>query len=106
MNAKNKIKRKHDNRKSDLQSQIIQRKNDEIESFKNRILSLEIDCKEKDELINSVDHLRVELQEIVEDLKKKGEEYDALIEDLRMMKVVFNQEVFRGRWRIIKWLMK
>lgn len=109
MSVKNKKRIKHNdrnNRKYDLQNKILQRKNDEIESLKNRISSLEIDCDEKDELINSVDSLLAELREIVEELREKRDKYDELNSDLMQMRKVFDQEVFRGRWRIIKFLMK
>lgn len=106
MDAKKRNKRKRNNRKYDLQNQIIQKKNDEIEALRNKVLKLEIDRDEKQELLESVDYLRIELKDIVEDLKKKKEEYDRLNEDLMKMRTVFNQEVFRSRWRIVKWLIK
>ena len=95
-----------DRNKSDLKNQIIQRKNDEIESLKDRISDLQIENKEKDELINSIESLRNDLKNTIEEIKAKGKEYDTLIEDLRMMKKVMNTTVFHGKWRIIKWLMR
>lgn len=106
MNVKNKIKRNR--KKYDLQNQIIQKKTEEVESLKSEILKLELDAQKKDELINSVDHLRVELQDIVQDMNDKKEEYDALIEELMLMRKVFCQELFGGefRWKIIRLIMK
>ena len=102
MNAK----KTKDRKRSDLNNQIIQRKNDEIECLKNKISDLEISCEEKDELINSVDSLRLELKEVIDDLKTKRDEYDRLISELFEMRKVFNQDVFKGRWKLIRLLMK
>ena len=95
-----------DRNKSDLKNQIIQRKNDEIEYLKDRISNLQIENKEKDELINSIESLRNELLETIDELKSKRDEYDKLVSELREMKNVINEEVFRGRWSLIKLLMK
>lgn len=106
MNVKRKQKKNVNDKKYDLQNQIIQRKNNEIESLKSKISKLEIDCETKDELINSIESLRLELKEIVVDLDTIRNEYNTLVSDLMQMRKVFNQEVFHGRWRVIKWLMK
>lgn len=90
----------------DLKDKIIERKVDEIESLKNKVSSLEIDNEKKDDIINSVDSLRVELTEVIDDLREKSKEYDCIIADLRSMRNVMNQEVFKGRWRLIRLLLK
>ena len=95
-----------DRKKDDLKNQIIQRKNNEIESLKNKISNLQIENREKDELINSIEILHKELSEVVEDLKSKRDEYDNLVSELREMKKVINEEVFKGRWSLVKLLMK
>lgn len=94
------------NRKSDVKSRIIERQTNEIESLKNKISELEIDCQDKDEIINSIDSLRIELDETVQSLKKKGEVYDRIIGELKEMKKIMNKEVFKGRWNIIRLLLK
>lgn len=106
MNIKNKKKRNKNNKRHDLHNHIMQRKNDEIESLKSRISSLEIDCEKKDELIDSIDSLRSELNEITEELSAKSDEYDMLIADLWQMRKVFNQELYKGRWKFIRFLMR
>ena len=90
----------------DLKDRIIKRQDDEIESLKNKISSLEIDNKEKDEIIGLIDSLRVEMTEVVNELKDKSKEYDKLLADLFQMRKVMNEELFNGRWSIIKLLMK
>ena len=42
----------------------------------------------------------------IKELKAKSEEYDKLLGDLLEMRKVMNQIVFKGRWKIIKLLMK
>lgn len=90
----------------DLKDKIIERKSDEIESLKNKISSLEIDNKEKDEIIGLIDSLRVEMNEVVNELRDKSKEYDKLLADLFQMRKVMNEELFNGRWSLIKLLMK
>lgn len=102
----NKNFRNRKRKKSDLRSQIIKRQIDKIDSLKNDISKLKIDCKEKDEIIHSIDNFRDDLIETIDTLKAKGEEYDKLISDLKEMRKIMNQEVFKGRWKIIKWLLK
>ena len=94
------------NRKSNIKSRIIERQTNEIESLKKRISELEIDCDEKDELIGSIDSLRVEMEQIVEDIKSKCEVYDKLVGELTEMKKIMNEEVFKSRWNIIRFLLK
>lgn len=111
--------KKNNDRKSDIKDRTIARQAEEIESLKAEISKLEAMCNEKDEIIKakenesseftaSVEFLRNELKNNIDELKVKGKEYDELNADLRQMRKVFAKDVFNGewRWRIIKWLMK
>ena len=89
-----------------MKSRIIKRQIDEIDSLKKKIADLEIDCKEKDEIIKSIDALRVDFKETIDDIKRKGEAYDRLIDELTEMKKVMNEEVFKGRWNLVRLLIK
>ena len=95
-----------DKKRDDLRDQIIQRKNNEIELLKDKISELEIEIEKKDELVKSVDPLRKELLETTNDLKAKKDEYNKIISELKEMKKIMNEEVFKGRWNLIKLLMK
>jgi chromosome segregation ATPase len=97
---------KKTNKKSDFKNQIINRQIDEIEHLKQKISKLEIDCKEKDSLINSVDSIRSDLTSVVSKLKEQSQQYDGLIAELYQMKTVMNQTVFKGRWKLIRLLLK
>ena len=57
-------------------------------------------------VINSVASLREELSRNVEEVKKHKNEYKSLIEELRKMKEIINKTVYKGRWRLIKFLIK
>lgn len=94
------------NRKSNVQSRIIERQTNEIEDLKNKVSKLEIDCKDKDEIINSIDSLRVEMNDVVESMKSKVEVYDKLIGELTEMKKIMNKEVFKGRWYLVRLLLR
>ena len=102
----NKSKKKNKKKKADFRSQIIKRQIDEISNLKDTISKLEISNAERDRIISSIDVLRNELIETVDDLKAKGEEYDKLIAELREMKKAMNEIVFKKRWKIIKLLLK
>lgn len=93
-------------KKLDMKSKIIKRQVDEIESLKNKISSLEIDCSEKEDIIKSIDVLRIDFDNVIAELKEKRKEYDIIISDLKKMRSVMNREVFNGKWKIIKMLMR
>lgn len=85
---------------------IIKSQADEIRRLKDKIAKLEEENKQKDDTITSVEPLSDMLQKEIDDVRGKKKEYDRLISDLKEMREVFNQEVFKGRWNIIKFLMK
>ena len=99
---KNNRSKRHD----DVKNKIIKRQADEIDSLKSQIEKLNIDNANKDELIHSVDHLREEFEDVIDNLKSKEAEYDKLIADLRLMRKAFDREVFANRWWIVKRLIK
>lgn len=98
--------KKNYERKFEFQKNIIARQSKQIDSLKLQIEKLEKQAQEKDELINSVASLKEELSQNVAEIKKSKEEYHKLIKELKMMKEIINQEVYRGRWRLIRFLIK
>lgn len=93
-------------KKYETQKKIVLRQLDEIEKLKSSISELEIDSEKRTELIDSITDIRTELYEVIDDLSEKREEYIRLIEDLRQMKIVMNQTVFKGKWKLIKLLLR
>ena len=92
--------------KSDLKSRIISRQIDKINSLQKEISSLQIDNVKKTKLLNSINSLRDELFNTVNELKNKSNKYDELICELMQMINVMNQTVFKGRWKLIRLLLK
>ena len=89
-----------------FQSQLIERQSKQIDDLKKKNEKLENECRKKDEIINSVDSLREALTKEISEVKKRKEEFNRLISELKDMKKIVNQEVYRGRWKIIRWIMK
>lgn len=103
---KNRRKTNRYEKKYETQKKIVLRQLDEIEKLKSSISELEIDSEKRTELIDSITDIRTELYEVIDDLSEKREEYTRLIEDLRQMKMVMNQTIFKGKWRLIKLLLR
>ena len=101
-----KMNEKKYKKRLEFQQKMISRQSEQIESLKSEIENLKLKYKEKDETINSVSNLRNELTENINEVKKHKEEYKSLIEELKKMKEIINQEVYRGRWRLVKFLIK
>ena len=94
---KNKIK---------LQEKMISIQSEQIENLNAQVVELRLKIEEKDNIINSVSDLKDELIQKNKDIDKYKEEYRGLVDELRQMKEILNQTVYRGRWRIIKFLIK
>lgn len=100
MNEKNYKKR------LDFQSQMIARQSEQIENLKKQNEKFKEKLKEKDEIVNSIEPMRKEMTESINEHKRLKKEYQSLIDELKKMKEILNQEVYSGRWRLIRWLIK
>ncbi len=100
MNEKNYKKR------LEFQQKMISRQSDEIESLNAEIVKLKLQIEENDNVINSIEPMRKELAKNIAEVKQYKNEYKSLIEELKKMKDIVNQEVYKGRWKIIKLFMK
>lgn len=89
-----------------FQQNIITRQSKQIEDLKYQIEELRLECDKKDMIINSVEQLRKELTDNVNDIKQKKSEYEKLIKELKTMKNIINSEVYKGRWNLIRFLLK
>lgn len=92
----------------EFQKKLNLRQTEQIESLKFEVEKLKAQCEEKDKIINSVDSLRIEMTQHVDEIKKKKSEYDELTKELRDMRKVMTQEVYKSqwRWKLIKFLIK
>ena len=93
-------------KKYEFQKKMTSRQIEQIESLKSEIQELKLKCEEKDKIINSIEPMRVELKNNIDEIKKQKEEYKNLIKEIRKMKEIVNQEVYRGKWKIVRWLIK
>lgn len=98
--------KKNYKRRYEFQQKTISRQTDEIEYLKSQIEKLKLQCEEKDKVINVVDSLREELTSDIAEVKKSKDEYNELVKELREMRNVINREVFKGRWRLVRLLIK
>ena len=89
----------------DFQQKMISRQSEQIEELKLKIESLELKLKEKDQIIYSITPLRNELTENVNEVKRHKKEYQNLISEVKEMKEIVNKEVYKGRWRLVKFLI-
>ena len=90
----------------DFQQKMISRQSEQIDDLKLEIEKLNLKIKEKDEIIASVEPMRKELSQNVAEVKKDKNEYKKLIKELKKMKEIFNREVYKGRWWLIRLLIK
>ena len=90
----------------DFQQSMISRQLKQIEDLKLQNENLKLECKKKDEIINSIAPLREELAKNVEKVKKHKKELKELINELRKMKDIINRTVYKGRWWLIKILLR
>lgn len=90
----------------ELQQKMISRQSNEIESLNAEIVKLRLQIEKKDNVINSIEPMRKELAENIAEVKQYKNEYKSLIEELKKMREIVNQEVYHGRWKVIKLLMK
>lgn len=97
----NKYKKKYE-----LQKKLILRQSEQIDALKLQIEVLNEELKEKNEIINSTYSLRNEFKKGIDDARKYKEEYVKLIKELRKMKEIINQEVYKGKWSLVKFLIK
>ncbi len=90
----------------ETQGNMISRQSKQIEELESQVINLKLEIEEKNKIINSVAPLREELMQNVAQTKKYMEESKELVNELRKMKDVMNHTVFKGRWKIIKYLLK
>lgn len=100
------MKEKRYEKRLDFQQKLISRQSKQIDKLKEKIEKLEFIIEEKDEIIKSVDYLRKELTDNISDIKLQKKKYESLIKELKAMKAIVNEEVYKKRWWLIKYLLK
>ena len=100
MNEKNLKKR------FDFQQKVIARQSQQIDDLKKQIEKLTLECHKKDELISAIEPMRKEMAENIEESKRLKVQFQKLVNELKQMKKIMNVTVYKGRWRLVKWLIK
>ena len=93
-------------RKLEIQQKKISHQSKQIESLESQVQKLKLEIEEKNRIIGSITPLREELIQNVAESKKYKDQSKNLVDELRKMKEVVNREVYKGRWRLIKFLIK
>lgn len=93
-------------RKYEFSQRVISRQLEQIESLKTQNEKLLLECQKKDEVINSFGSLRNDLTKEIENVKQYKEQYEELVKELRDMKTIFNKELYKGKWSLVKLLIK
>ena len=100
------MKEKKYEKRLDFQQKLSEKQSEQIRLLKAKIDKLEEKCKEKDEIIKVVEPMRQEMIENLEEQKRLKKQYKSLIRELKEMKGIIDQEVYRKRWWLIKWFVK
>lgn len=90
----------------EFQQKMISRQSEQIETLKSEVEKLNNELIEKDKIINSVEPMRKEMTENLNEQKRLKEQYKTLIQELKDMKKILNKEVYKNRWWLFKWLLK
>ena len=106
LNGVQKMNEKKYEKRLEFQQKLISRQSKQIDELKREIENLELIIEEKDEVVNSVDYLRKELEENVSEVKQQRKKYDALIMELKAMKNIINEDVYKKRWWLLKHFLK
>ena len=105
MNEKKNNKNKYEKRLA-FQQKMINRQSEQIEKLKSENERLNNKLIEKDEIINAIEPMRKEMADNLKEQKRLKEEYKSLIDELKKMKEIVNRTVYKGRWKLIKFLIK
>ena len=90
----------------EFQQKMISRQSKQIEELELQVRNLKLEIEEKNKIINSTSSLRDEMAKNVADIEEHKMKYKELVDEVRKMKDVINQEVYKGRWWLVKLLIK
>jgi len=104
-------------RKNELQRKRIDKQRESIDALNVEIEKLKFNLDFlKNENINGyeaakkiillLEKIRIEWQESLDSLNLQRDEYQSLIAEVKLMKKVLDKEVYKSKWRIIKYLIK
>lgn len=98
--------RKHLEKQKEAQQVVIQKQQDEINAMLHEIEELQIENEQKERIRKSVEYLHEEMKLVLSEIDEQRKEYQKLIDELKQMRDVTNQIVFKGRWRWLRFFIK
>lgn len=90
----------------EIQQKTISRQSKQINDLESQVRELKLEIEEKNKIINSITPLREELIQNISEAKDCKKQSKELIDELRKMKKIVDQEVYKGKWWLIKFLIK
>lgn len=93
-------------KKLEFQKKTIARQLEQIKGLKSQNEKLKLELEKKEEIINSVESMRIEMAENLKEQKRLKEDYKRLIQQLKHMKSIIDKDVYKNRWWLIKLLIK
>lgn len=89
----------------EMQNKLISRQSEQIKDLEQQVRDLQLEIEEKNKVINSIEPMREEMAKHIAEVKKRKVEFESLVYELKDMKEIMNQEVFKGRWWLVKHLI-
>lgn len=94
------------NKRLEMQNKLISRQSEQIKDLESQVRKLQLEIEEKNKIINSIEPMREEMAKHIAEAKKCKVEFESLTNELRKMKDVMNDTVYKGRWNVIKFLIR
>lgn len=90
----------------EMQNKLISRQSEQIKDLEQQVRDLQLEIEEKNEVIFSIEPMREEMAKHIAEVKKRKVEFESLTNEVRKMKEVLNETVYKGRWNLVKLLIK
>lgn len=90
----------------EMQNKLISRQSEQIKDLEQQVRDLQLEIEEKNKIINSIEPMREEMAKHIAEVKKRKVEFESLTNELRKMKDVLNETIYKGRWNIVKLLIR
>lgn len=90
----------------EMQNKLISRQSEQIKDLEQQVRDLQLEIEEKNKVIFSIEPMRKEMAEHIAEVKRRKVEFESLTNELRKMEETINETVYKGRWNIVKLLIK
>lgn len=90
----------------EMQNKLITRQSEQIKDLEQQVRDLQLEIEEKNKIIFSIEPMREEMAKHIAEVKKCKVEFESLTNEVRKMKDVLNETVYKGRWNVVKLLIR